>query len=102
MRPQAQQIVDEMDPEPTARPYSNLKFRLPDGTRFGRKFTKTTTLAQLRAYVAVELGKRESPILRFHMFLASKRRTFTEDDNDETLAAVGLSADVLLIQDLDV
>eukprot|EP00750_Incisomonas_marina_P020727 INCI4076.2.p1 GENE.INCI4076.2~~INCI4076.2.p1 ORF type:complete len:372 (+),score=80.88 INCI4076.2:202-1317(+) len=103
---QASRIVaEELAPEPSEKPWIVLRFQLPDGQRFRRKFDVGTTLRQLRAFVTVELASRESKIERFNLFHASKRRTFSEEEGEQaattTLSDVGLTADVLLVQDLD-
>ena len=59
----------------------------------------------MRAFVTVQLAEQESTIEHFNLFVAAKRRTFTEDADDDvhssTLGEQGLTADVLLVQDLD-
>ena len=100
---QAQKIVaEELGAEPSEKPYATIRFQLPNGTRFGRRFDRGATFRQLRAFVVVQLAEREMDIARFCLFHTSKRRTFNEDDDDSvTLQDAGLSADVLLVRDLD-
>lgn len=97
----AQALVDDLGAEPTEKPFTVIRFQLPNGTRFTRKFAPSTTFESVRAFIVVQLAERESTIQHFNLFLAAKRQSFTAADNSTTLQDAGLRADTLLIQDLD-
>ncbi len=98
-------VAEELAPEPA--PDSNsknnnnnnnkplvasLRFSLPDGQRFARRFAPDTTLRQLRAFVIVELAARDSRIRRFNLFHNTKRRVIVSAADDGNAPAAAAAA----------
>ena len=96
----------EIENQDGATNVKKIQFRFASGTTLKRNFPGDCTLGNVRAYVVVELYKRENRIVRCSMSTTHPRRTYGEDDDSLTLEESkmfegGAKRVQLMIQDLD-
>ncbi|CAK9030312.1 FAS-associated factor 2-B (UBX domain-containing protein 8-B) [Durusdinium trenchii] len=100
-----QALRESMPPEPelVRGEVSTIRFKLPDGGGFQRRFPNGATLAELRNFVDFTLHERGSSISNYAIVQTFPKKAFgPDDDQTSTLADNGWSPQAaLFIQDLD-
>eukprot|EP00127_Corallochytrium_limacisporum_P005633 Clim_evm12s210 gene=Clim_evmTU12s210 len=87
-------LAEALPPEPEGNDAVVLNFQMPDRKRLQRKFSKTDPLSALKAYLASQGMHPEE----FVMLTNFPKRTLTELDQDQSLEAVGLNRDMVLVR----
>ncbi|GBG31591.1 FAS-associated factor 2 [Hondaea fermentalgiana] len=95
-----------LPPEPPAQSdgsTTTIRFQLPNGGRFNRRFTADTSMETLRNYVDCQLYEMDPSITNYSVSLNYPRKTFGPDDDlTATLQENGLVPQaVLYVQNLD-
>jgi len=80
-----------------------IRFQLPDGTKFTRKFSSNDSLTSIRDFMEYELHKRNTGIVNFALAMNFPKKIFGPDgDCTISVKDAGLIPQaVLFVQDLD-
>jgi len=91
------------EPEAVKGETTTVRFQLPNGSQFKRRFHVNDTMQQLRNFVDVELHNRELAICNYAIAVNFPKISFGPDaDHSKTLQENGLVPQVaVMVQDLD-
>lgn len=89
----------EKSPQPVKRPLTDmsrarLQFKLPDGSSHAHDFPSSETLQTVRTYIRVNV---KLPFSNYILSTAFPRREFTDNNNSETLADLGLAPNAVVL-----